>query len=257
MTVQKCWMYGVNTKSKEETTLSGEALKEHSRIVHECTEFMTVWKDVFEGAFNRAFTEFPDDVYSVTPRPVSISEVTSDSSRGITLVYRPETKKLNGWCAATLFDCLYMLSHLAKWVYGEDFFPYRNSGLIRGIAETFYNIPENRDAFKLFLDRVDADKTRRREVADIIAGFSKWATTEWESRPTSRAETLAEEFLSQNELSLRAHRFVNDEERKDFLRAIGASATLLPPTDYTERAVAIACARVQRVAKIYRMFYCA
>ena len=31
-------MYGVTKKSKEETTLSGEALKEHSRIVHECSE---------------------------------------------------------------------------------------------------------------------------------------------------------------------------------------------------------------------------
>ena len=40
MTIQKCWMYGVTKKSKEETTLSGEALKEHSRIVHECIEFM-------------------------------------------------------------------------------------------------------------------------------------------------------------------------------------------------------------------------
>ena len=50
---------------------------------------------------------------------------------------------------------------------------------------------------------------------------------------------------------------MNDEERKDFLRAIGASAALRPPTEYTERAVAIACARVNRVAKIYRVFYCA
>ena len=135
MTVQKCWMYGVTKKSKEETTLSGEALKEHSRIVHECSEFMTVWKDVFDGAFNRAFTEFPDDVYSVTPRPVSISEVTSDSSRGITLVYRPETKKLNGWCAATLFDCLFMLSHLTKWVYGADFSRIGTVGLSEALLK--------------------------------------------------------------------------------------------------------------------------
>ena len=135
MTVQKCWMYGVTNKSKEETTLSGKVLEEHSRIVHECSEFMTVWKDVFEGAFNRAFTEFPDDVYSVTPRPVSISEVTSDSSRGITLVYRPETKKLNGWCAATLFDCLFMLSHLTKWVYGEDFSRIGTAGLSEALLK--------------------------------------------------------------------------------------------------------------------------
>ena len=239
--------------------LSEKGLATHSTTVHECLEFMRAWSDVL-ARLSFDDTEpgtVPRGICTVTPRAVRADEVLSDSARSIQLVYNRVPTDQNGWSRPTEFECLFMLSDAERTLspYPDNFRLWQSRTYLEELVNAF-DREERRAALRSFIDRVDPKKIQRLNVAAVIIGNSKWRHTDFNKNSNIPTEQLAEEMLTKNEFFFRAPSFTNTEARTAFLRALGATAAGYPPDATLEPAVRIACARVQRAAKIYSLLGC-
>lgn len=239
--------------------LPEKALAAHSTAVHECLDFMRAWSDVLACLCfdNTTQGTVPRGIYTVTQRAVAASEVLTDGNRTIRLVYDRAPADRNGWRRPTDFECLFMLSaaERALSTCPDGFRLWQSRTYLEELINAF-DREERRAALRSFIDRVDPKKIQRLEVAAVIIGNSKWRMSEFNKDRNIPTEQLAEEMLTKNEFFFRAPSFTNAEARTAFLRALGATAAGYPPDATIESAVRIACARVNRAAKIYSLIGC-
>lgn len=239
--------------------LSEKGLATHSTAVHECLEFMRAWSDVL-ACLHFDDTEpgtVPRGICTVTPRAVRADEVLSDSGRSIRLVYNRVPADRNGWRRPTDFECLFMLSDAERALSTrpDGFRLWQSRTYLEELINAF-DREERRAALRSFIDRVDPKKVQRLNVAAVIIGNSKWRLTDFNKNSNLPTEQLAEEMLTKNEFFFRAPSFTNSEARAAFLGALGATAASYPPDATIEPAVRIACAQVNRAAKIYSLLGC-
>lgn len=245
-------MYPVNSDRKVhagpayECKLTPDELKAHSKIVRECFDFSVAWRDVTKLYGDQYEHPIPRGIYTVTPRQVTAIEVLTDDAATIPLVFLDRTGMQNGWAHPQLFSFMFALADT-----GDDFLNFKSlmySRWQRVFGETIWVLScttYRAEAFGKFLDRIDPNKTvRRNALASLIQLFGD------ESNPGSVSH-MADKLCREASAGLGdVYKIATGETRKEFLQRVGEAACKHKIDAIAEAAVRMVVRRVEVMTKL-------